>query len=128
MKSRRGSKAKKRKAAPARGKAHVHSTFNNTIVTLTDPAGNVVKTSSAGREEKGARKGTAHAAEEVGKYVGAIVKEMGMQEIDVYLKGPGGGREAAVRGLAVAGLSVLSITENTGQPHNGCRRRKRKRC
>jgi small subunit ribosomal protein S11 len=119
--------ARSKKKAPVTGIAYVDSTFNNTIITVTTVSGDAVASCSGGRTQKGARKATAHAAEEAGKFVGARVVEMGMAEVHVRIKGPGSGRDAAVRGLAAAGLRVMTVTECTPIPHNGCRRRKKKR-
>lgn len=124
-KSNKSTNSKQR--APAVGNAYITSTFNNTNVTLTNPNGDVLCWGSGGKTQKGARKSTAHAAEEAAKYAGAKAVALGMSQIYVYLKGPGGGRESAVRGLNSSGLKVLQIVECTPIPHNGCRRRKKKR-
>lgn len=113
--------------APSSGNAYVQATFNNTIITLTAPNGDVICSSSGGRSQKGARKSTSHAAEEAAKQAGTRAVDMGMHQVCVMLKGPGSGRESAVRGLYAAGLKVLRIVECTPVPHNGCRRRKKKR-
>ena len=108
----------------ARGVAHIHSTFNNTIVTITDDSGNAVAWSSAGALGfKGSRKSTPYAAQMAGK--AAI--ENGMKTVSVNVKGPGPGREAAVRALQVAGLEITMINDVTPIPHNGCRPPKRPR-
>ena len=121
--------AKKRsvKKAPSLGNAYIQATFNNTIVTITTPSGDVICAASGGKTQKNARKSTSHAAEEAAKYAGARAVDMGMSQICVMIKGPGSGRESAVRGLYTAGLKVLRIVECTPVPHNGCRRRKKKR-
>ena len=124
-KSNKSSNSKQK--ASAVGNAYITSTFNNTNVTLTNPNGDVLCWASGGKTQKNARKSTAHAAEEAAKYAGAKAVSLGMSQICVYLKGPGGGRESAVRGLNSAGLKVLQIVECTPIPHNGCRRRKKKR-
>ena len=120
----------KRKARKniARGVAHVHSTFNNTIVTITDENGNAVAWSSAGALGfKGSRKSTPFAAQMAGEAAGKAALETGMKVIAVSVKGPGPGREAAVRALQVAGLEITLINDVTPIPHNGCRPPKRPR-
>jgi small subunit ribosomal protein S11 len=110
------------------GVAHVHATFNNTIVTITDPQGQVVAWSSAGSVGfKGSRKGTPFAAQMAAEAAARKVAEFGMRTVVVYVKGPGGGRESAVRALQGAGLNVSSIKDVTPIPHNGCRPPKRRR-
>ena len=112
----------------ARGVAHVHSTFNNTIVTITDENGNAVAWSSAGALGfKGSRKSTPFAAQMAGEAAGKAAIENGMKVIAVSVKGPGPGREAAVRALQVAGLEITLINDVTPIPHNGCRPPKRPR-
>ena len=130
MAKQRGKKSgrKKEKRVVPHGLAHIQATFNNTLVTISDPEGNVVAWSSAGRIGfKGSRKGTPFAAQVAGRNAGHLAKDVGMRTIDVEVKGPGGGRESAVRALASTGLSVKSIKEVTPIPHNGCRPRKRRR-
>ncbi|MEE8278139.1 MAG: 30S ribosomal protein S11 [Thermoanaerobaculia bacterium] len=129
-KPRSGSKdrKKKEKRVVPHGVAHIQATFNNTLITISDPEGNVVSWSSAGRIGfKGSRKGTPFAAQVAGQNAAQIAKDLGMRTIDVQVKGPGGGREAAIRALAAKGLSVKSIRDVTPIPHNGCRPRKRRR-
>ena len=110
------------------GVAHVHATFNNTIVTITDQQGLVVAWASAGSVGfKGSRKGTPFAAQLAAEAVARKVGDVGMRAVIVHVKGPGGGRESAVRALQAAGLSVLSIKDVTPIPHNGCRPPKRRR-
>ena len=110
------------------GIAHVHATFNNTIVTITDPQGLVVSWSSAGSVGfKGSRKGTPFAAQMAAEAAARKVGDYGMRAVVVYLKGPGGGRESAVRALQATGLNVISIKDVTPIPHNGCRPPKRRR-
>ena len=110
------------------GVAHVHATFNNTIVTITDPQGLVVAWSSAGSVGfKGSRKGTPFAAQMAAEAAARKVGDIGMRGVIVFVKGPGGGRESAVRALQAAGLSVISIKDVTPIPHNGCRPPKRRR-
>ena len=130
MAKQRGKKSgrKKEKRVVPHGVAHILATFNNTLITIADPEGNVVAWSSAGRIGfKGSRKGTPFAAQVAGRNVGHSAKDIGMRTIDVEVKGPGGGRESAVRALASTGLSVKSIKDVTPIPHNGCRPRKRRR-
>jgi small subunit ribosomal protein S11 len=110
------------------GKAFVQATFNNTIVTITDPAGGVITWSSAGNcGFAGSRKSSAFAATVVAQEAGKRAVAAGMKEIEVVLKGAGAGRESAVRGLQSAGLNVTLIQDRTPVPHNGCRPRKRRR-
>jgi len=110
------------------GVAHIQSTFNNTIVTITDVAGNVVSWSSAGlRGFKGSRKSTPFAAQMAAEDAAKKAMDHGMRTISVYIKGPGSGREAALRSLAIAGLKVTMIRDVTPVPHNGCRPPKRRR-
>ena len=112
----------------ARGVAHIHSTFNNTIVTITDEAGNAIAWSSAGAlGYKGSRKSTPFAAQQAGEAAGKAAVDNGMKTVAVNVKGPGPGREAAVRALQVAGLEITSIKDVTPIPHNGCRPPKRPR-
>lgn len=110
------------------GVAHIKSTFNNTIVTITDRQGNVIAWASAGTVGfKGARKGTPFAAGLAAEKAAKMAMEHGMREIDVHVKGPGSGREAAIRSLQAAGLEVSAIKDVTPVPHNGCRPPKRRR-
>ena len=122
-------KAKRRaKKNVARGVAHSHSTFNNTIVTITDEQGNAVSWSSAGALGfKGSRKSTPYAAQLAGEAAGKAAADHGMKTVSVEIKGPGPGREAAVRALQVAGLEIKMINDVTPIPHNGCRPPKRPR-
>ena len=118
---------RERKSVP-RGQAHIQSTFNNTIVTLTDPRGNVIAWSSAGSSNfKGSRKSTPYAAQMTAETAAKKAMEHGLREVAVFVKGPGSGREAAIRSLQAAGLVVTSITDVTPIPHNGCRPPKRRR-
>lgn len=111
-----------------KGVAHVHSTFNNTIVTVTDEHGNVLTWSSAGALGfKGSRKSTPYAAQMAAEAAAKAAMDYGMKTVDVCVKGPGPGREAAVRALSAAGLDVTSINDVTPIPHNGCRPPKRPR-
>ena len=119
---------KKKGKVDAVGIAHIKATFNNTHVTLTDKFGNVVAWSTAGTSGfKGSRKSTAFAATMAAEKVGQEAVQMGMRTIDIKVKGPGAGRESAIRALAVAGLEVTSIRDVTPLPHNGCRPPKRRR-
>lgn len=110
------------------GQAHVKSTFNNTIVTITDPAGNVIAWQSAGTSGfKGSRKSTPFAAQLAAESVARTAQEHGMRKVAVFAKGPGSGRETAIRSLQAAGLEITSIQDVTPIPHNGCRPSKRRR-
>ena len=118
---------RERKPIPV-GKAHIQSTFNNTIVTLTDPEGNVLAWGSSGTAGfKGSRKGTPYAAQLAARDAARMAMEQGLRQIEVYVKGPGSGREAAIRSLQSSGLYITSITDVTPIPHNGCRPPKRRR-
>ncbi len=111
-----------------RGHAHIHATFNNTIITITDPNGNTINWASAGSVGfKGAKKSTPYAARLAAQRAARDAMENGMVEVDVFVKGPGPGREAAIRALQAAGLKILSITDVTPIPHNGCRPPKKRR-
>ncbi|KAA0228442.1 MAG: 30S ribosomal protein S11 [Fimbriimonadales bacterium] len=108
--------------------AHIKSTFNNTIVTLTDPQGNVICWSSAGRVNfKGSRKGTPFAAQVAAEDAAKRAAEHGVKRVDIWVQGPGAGRETAIRALQANGLDVVSIRDVTPLPHNGCRPPKRRR-
>ncbi|MFL3026621.1 MAG: 30S ribosomal protein S11 [Candidatus Neomarinimicrobiota bacterium] len=121
-------KRKKKRTADPAGIAHIKATFNNTHITLTDKFGNVVAWSTAGTSGfKGSRKSTAFAATLAAEKAAQQAIQMGMKTIDVRVKGPGAGRESAIRSLAVAGLEVVSIKDVTPLPHNGCRPPKRRR-
>ena len=110
------------------GIVHIQSTFNNTIVTITDPAGNVVAWSSAGVQGfKGSRKSTPFAAQLAAEDAAKKAMEHGMRNVEVYVKGPGSGRESALRSLQAAGFNVVMIKDVTPIPHNGCRPPKRRR-
>lgn len=120
-------KKKTQRTIPS-GIAHVKATFNNTIITITDPAGNVIAWSSAGKTKfSGSRKSSAFAATTAAQDAGKEAMSCGMKECEVNLKGPGAGRESAVRGLQSSGLVVTLIRDKTPIPHNGCRPRKRRR-
>ena len=119
---------KKVKRSFTRGVAHIHATFNNTIVTICDEQGNALAWSSAGANGfKGAKKSTPFAARQAAEAAGKAAYEQGIRQVDVDVKGPGPGREGAIRSLAVAGLQVLSIVDTTPIPHNGCRPPKKPR-
>jgi len=127
VKQARAGKKKVRKNIPV-GVAHVQSTFNNTVVTLTDLRGNVVSWATAGvKGFKGSKKSTPFAASMAAEDAAKKAMENGMQTVTVLVNGPGGGREAAVRALAAAGLKVSVIRDVTPIPHNGCRPKKRRR-
>lgn len=118
---------KEKKNIPS-GIVHIQSTFNNTIVTITDPAGNVVAWSSAGVQGfKGSRKSTPFAAQLAAEDAVKKAMEHGMKNVEVYVKGPGAGRESALRSLQAAGFNVVMIKDVTPIPHNGCRPPKRRR-
>ena len=121
-------KSKKEKKHVAHGIAHVHASFNNTIVTITDLEGNVVSWSSAGTLGfKGSRKGTPFAAQQAATTAASSAREHGLRSIDIRVKGPGSGRESAIRVLQAAGVEIKSIRDVTPIPHNGCRPPKRRR-
>lgn len=131
MRKNAGKKAirkKKVKRNVARGVAHIHSTFNNTIVTIADQQGNVISWSSAGAlGYKGSRKSTPYVAQLCAEAAGKAALQQGVKSVEVNVKGPGPGREAAVRSLQVAGLEITAINDVTPIPHNGCRPPKRPR-
>jgi small subunit ribosomal protein S11 len=121
-------KGKKAKKSISRGVAHIKSTFNNTIVSIADPAGNVIAWSSAGSEGfKGSRKGTPFAAQVTAESAAKKAMEHGVRTVEVYVNGPGAGRESALRSLQAAGFSITLIRDVTPIPHNGCRPPKRRR-
>ena len=123
-----GRRKKKARRNVEKGQAHIRSTFNNTIITITDMEGNVVAWSSAGSAGyKGSRKSTPFAAQVAAENAADEAKEMGMKEIQIFVKGPGSGRESAIRSLQGAGLEVNLIKDITPIPHNGCRPPKRRR-
>ena len=118
---------RERKSIPV-GRAYIQSTFNNTVITLTDPQGNVLAWGSAGTVGfKGSRKSTAFAAQRAGDNAARKGMEHGLRQVEVLVRGPGSGREAAIRALSAAGLRVTSIRDVTPVPHNGCRPPKRRR-
>ena len=121
-------RTKKKERVDAQGKAHIKATFNNTIISLTDAYGNIISWSSAGRSGfKGSRKNTPFAAQTSAENAAKEAMELGLMRVDVEVKGPGSGREAAIRSLQAAGLEILSIKDVTPIPHNGCRPPKRRR-
>ena len=128
MATTKGKKKSREKKNIPHGIAHIHASFNNTIVSITDPEGNVLSTSSGGSVGfKGSRKGTPFAATLVSQAAGSAAKDHGVRSVDVRVKGPGSGRESAIRALQVVGIEVKSIKDVTPVPHNGCRPPKRRR-
>jgi len=122
------SKGKKKEKVEANGVAHIKATFNNTIITLTDQYGNVISWASAGKFGfKGSRKSTPFAAQLSAESAAKEAKDLGLQRVEVLIKGPGAGRESAVRSLQAAGLEITVIKDVTPIPHNGCRPPKRRR-
>ena len=127
MAQRTRAKKREKKNIP-NGIVHIQSTFNNTIVTITDPAGNVVAWSSSGVQGfKGSRKSTPFAAQQAASTAAKTAMDMGLQKVSVEVKGPGSGRESAIRSLEGAGLMITSIHDVTPLPHNGCRPKKKRR-
>jgi small subunit ribosomal protein S11 len=129
MPQRKRTRVRKRekKSIPS-GRAYIQSTFNNTMVTLTDPQGNVIAWGSSGTAGfKGSRKGTPYAAQLAARDAARKAMEHGLRQVEVHVKGPGSGREAAIRSLQSSGLYITSITDVTPIPHNGCRPPKKRR-
>ena len=127
QKKRTKTRRRERKSIPV-GRAYIQSTFNNTIVTLTDPQGNVIAWGSSGSAGfKGSRKGTPYAAQMAARDAARKAMVHGLRQVDVYVKGPGSGREAAIRSLQSAGLYITGIRDVTPIPHNGCRPPKKRR-
>jgi len=127
-KKRTRTRAKKKTHVEPHGKAHIKATFNNTIISLSDSYGNVVSWASAGMVGfKGSRKNTPFAAQVAGETAAKTAKDLGLQTLDVEVKGPGSGREAAIKSLQAAGLEIVSIKDITPIPHNWCRPPKRRR-
>ncbi len=125
---RRARAKKKEKKNILNGVVHIQSTFNNTIVTITDPSGSIVSWSSAGAQGfKGSRKSTPFAAQMAAEDAAKKAMEHGMRNVEVFVKGPGAGRESALRSLQAVGFNVLMIRDVTPIPHNGCRPPKRRR-
>ena len=126
---RAGGRRRERKVTP-RARAYVHATFNNTVITFTDPDGNVILWGSPATLQppfKGSRRSTPYAAQIAAQNVAKRALDQGVREVDLYIKGPGPGREAAIRSIQAAGLQVRSITDVTPIPHNGCRPPKKRR-
>ena len=122
------SKRKREKRTVQRGRVYIHATFNNTIVTVTDRSGGVISWGSGGTAGfKGSRKSTPYAARLAGEQAGRKAIDMGLQEVDMFVKGPGPGRESAIRAIQGLGIVVNSITDTTPVPHNGCRPPKKRR-
>jgi small subunit ribosomal protein S11 len=120
--------AKKERRVVPHGVAHVQATFNNTIISITDPEGNSIAWSSAGRIGfKGSRKGTPFAAQVAAQNCAGLARDAGVRTVDVVVRGPGAGRESAIRAIQSTGIDVKSIKDVTPIPHNGCRPRKRRR-
>ena len=127
QKRRAKGRRREKKSIPA-GRAYIQSTFNNTIVTLTDPQGNVIAWASSGTAGfKGSRKGTPYAAQLAARDAARRAMEHGLRQVEIYVKGPGSGRESAITQLQAAGLKIKSIEDATPLPHNGCRPKKRRR-
>ena len=121
------SRRRSRQPVP-KGAAHIHATFNNTIITITDPQGNTVSSSSGGTVgARGSRKSTPFAAQQAAEQAARRALDVGMREIDIYVRGPGSGRDAAIRALQATGITVTSISDVTPIPHNGPRPPKRRR-
>ena len=128
MANRRRKPGKKKEKVEANGVARIRATFNNTIVTLTDPYGNVISWASGGKVGfKGSRKSTPFAAQVAAEAAAKEAMDLGLRRVEVMIKGPGSGREAAVRSLQAAGLEISAIKDVTPIPHNGCRPPKRRR-
>ena len=125
----RGGRARRKKVSvESNGMAFIRATFNNVIVTLTDQYGNCISWSSSGKEGfKGSRKSTPYAAQVASTTAATEAYELGLRRVDVFVKGPGSGRESAIRALSTSGLSIASIRDMTPIPHNGCRPPKRRR-
>ncbi len=122
------SKRRREKRTVARGRVYIHATFNNTIVTVTDRSGGVISWGSGGTAGfKGSRKSTPYAARLAGEQAGRKAIDMGLQEVDMFVKGPGPGRESAIRAIQGLGIVVNSITDTTPVPHNGCLPPKKRR-
>ncbi len=127
VQTKKTTKKREKKVIPS-GRAYVQATFNNTIVTLTDLQGNVISSSSAGASGfKGSRKSTPYAAQMAATTSARKAMEVGLKQVEVFVKGPGSGREAAIRSLQASGLHITSIRDVTSVPHNGCRPPKRRR-
>jgi len=128
MKKKPATRKKTKKITTAKGRVYINASFNNTIVTVTDEKGSVINWASAGTASfKGSRKSTPFAAQTTAEKAATAAKELGLLKVDVFVKGPGAGRENAIRALATCGLEVLSITDVSPVAHNGCRPPKRRR-
>jgi len=128
MAKKTGTSRKRVVVVEANGMAHVHSSFNNIIVTLTNMNGEVISWSSAGKKGfRGSKKNTPYAAQVASEECGKTAYDLGLRKVKVYVKGPGNGRESAIRSLATVGLQVTEIIDITPLPHNGCRPPKRRR-
>ena len=123
----RGRSSRREKRRVPYGRVYIQATFNNTIISITDREGNVICWHSAGQDFRGSRKSTPFAAQMAANSVCREAMDMGMRDVDIYVKGPGPGREAALRQIQAAGLQVRSITDVTPIPHNGCRPPKKRR-
>lgn len=127
-KKKNSKKKKKRRKFPAGGKAYITATFNNTLVTITTPSGDKVCSASAGTAGfKGTRKSTPFAASQAARQVAEVATDRGVREVHVFVKGPGMGRNTAIKSLEAGGLEILTIKDITPIPHNGCRPKKRRR-
>ncbi|MFQ5934613.1 MAG: 30S ribosomal protein S11 [Dehalococcoidia bacterium] len=127
MAEKKGRRKREKKSVP-QGRAYIQSSFNNTKITLTDPNGNVIAWGSSGTMGfKGSRKGTAFAAQRAAEQTARKGMDQGLRQVDVFVRGPGSGREAAIRTLQAVGLNIVSIRDVTPIPHNGCRPPKRRR-
>jgi small subunit ribosomal protein S11 len=127
MSTAKGTKKKKVKVDPV-GQVHIRASFNNIIVSVTNTNGEVISWSSAGKMGfKGSKKNTPYAAQLASQDCGKVAFDLGLRKVDVFVKGPGSGRDSAIRNLASIGLEVMSINDNTPLPHNGCRPPKRRR-
>ena len=121
-------KKRREKRSVTNGQVHIQATFNNTIVTITDANGNAISWASAGELGfKGSRKSTPFAAQSAAEAAGKVAKDMGLETVEVFVKGPGSGRESAIRALETVGLRITMIKDVTPIPHNGCRPPKRRR-
>lgn len=123
----RGRSSRRQRRHVPYGRVYIQATFNNTIITVTDPEGHVLAWQSAGQNFRGSRKSTPFAAQTATQNLSQNVRDMGMREVDVYVKGPGPGREAVMRQLQASGIEIRSITDMTPIPHNGCRPPKKRR-
>ena len=127
QKKRTKARRRERKSIPV-GRAYIQSTFNNTMVTLTDPEGNVIAWGSSGTAGfKGSRKGTPYAAQMAAQNCAKVAYDLGLRKVKVFVKGPGSGRESAIRNIHASGIEVMEIVDVTPLPHNGCRPAKRRR-